>query len=373
MAIALTATVARAIGAGRSAEARRIAGAGLVLACAIGFILAAPLWFWRGAVLDVFGATGAARNVADQFLSIAMPSNGLMALGMALQGQLRAVGDAKRAMYVTLFAAAATAALDPILIFGLDLGPNGAAIATVLSRVIFCLVGFWGVVRVHDCAAMPRAQDFKTSLPPILAVAGPVILTNLATPLANVWTTRIFAHFGEEVVAGLSIIDRLTPVAFGALFALTGAIGPIIGQNYGARLFDRVRQTLRQCFALSAGYVAIVWALLYLAGPSIVRLFQASGDAETMVLFFCSTGVLAWAGLSALFVANAAFNNLNFALLATLFNWGRTVLGVGPLATVGAIYGGYKGAFLGVVLGACIFGFAAAFASFRVLRNLETR
>ena len=86
---------------------------------------------------------------------IVIPSTPLMALGMCATGILRGVGDARRAMYVTLFSAVATAILDPILIFWLDLGLDGAAISTVLSRFVMLVVGWYGARTVHNLLAFP--------------------------------------------------------------------------------------------------------------------------------------------------------------------------------------------------------------------------
>ncbi len=371
LSIGVTAVVARAIGAGRRVDARRLASSGLVHATVVGALVSIPIFVWRDAVLEAFGAAGEARAIADSFLAITAPANALMALGMALQGLLRALGDARRSMYVTLFGALATAALDPLLIFGLNLGPDGAAISTVVSRFVFCAVGFWAVVRVHQALRAPSATSVRADIAPVLAIAGPAILTNLATPIANSYAMRVFAGFGEPIVAAIAIVDRVTPVAFGVLFALTGAIGPILAQNYGARRLDRVLRTLSECFALSAGYVAFVWLLLWLLGPAIADLFHAVGRTRDMVLFYCNFGVMAWAFLAGLFVANTAFNNLGFAFLSTFFNWGRTLLGVIPFVTLGGRWYGPEGAFGGIVAGAALFGTAAAITSFIVVARLR--
>ena len=89
-----------------------------------------------------------------------LPSNVLMALGMGFSGILRAVGDARRAMFVTLGGGLATAGLDPLFIFGFGLGPDGAAWAIVVSRVIIAAVGFHGAVSVHAIVARPRLATF---------------------------------------------------------------------------------------------------------------------------------------------------------------------------------------------------------------------
>ena len=105
------------------------------------------------------------------------------------------------------------------------------------------------------------------------------------------------------------------------IFALTGSIGPIIGQNYGARLMWRVRRALTDSFVLAVGYALVAWALLALAAPFVVAAFDATGPSAEFVLLFCRYGALAWVFITCLFVANTAFNNLGFALMAMLFNW----------------------------------------------------
>ena len=370
MAIAISATVSRALGAGERPRAQRFAASGLVHTASVGILVSATLFVFRGELLDLVGARGAAHEIASRYLAITLPSTFLMSLGMSLQGLVRAVGDPRRAMYVTLTGAVVTSVLDPLLIFGAGLGVYGAAIATVVSRIVFTLVGSWGAIWVHGVVGRPDRKKVLRDLAPIMAIAAPAILTNLATPVGNTYAMRVFASFGEEAVAAFAIIDRIAPVAFGVLFALTGSIGPIIGQNFGAGLYDRIRRAMLDCFAVSAVYVLVVWFLLWLAGPTIVKIFGAEGGTRDLVLFFCAVGSAAWLALAGLFVANAAFNNLGFPILATVFNWGRATLGTIPFVTYGAHRWGPEGGYAGVIAGAALFGAAAVITCFYVTARL---
>ena len=67
------------------------------------------------------------------------------------------------------------------------------------------------------------------------------MLANIATPFGNAIVTAAIARYGDSAVAGYAVIGRIVPLAFGAIFALAGSIGPILGQNFGAGRFDRVR------------------------------------------------------------------------------------------------------------------------------------
>jgi putative MATE family efflux protein len=369
--IAVTALTARALGAGDREGAQRMAGSTLTVMAIAGLALSIvmlPLLPW---LLPKLGAHGESLAVATSFLWITLPSNALMALGMGLSGVLRAVGDARRAMYVTLAGGIVTAALDPLLIFGLGLGPDGAAWATVFSRVVFLAVGFHGALRVHRMITRPTLAALRRDVRPTFAIAAPAILTNLANPIANACFFGIIARFGDQVIAASAIIDRLVPVAFGVLFALSGAVGPILAQNWGAQRYDRMRQALTDSVSFAAVYVAVAGLLLALLRHQISALFGTSGETAELVAFFGLIAGPMWLFVGALFVANSAFNNLGMPFYSTLFSWGRATLGTVPLAWLGAQYAGPKGALAGAALGAVLFGIAALVTAYRGIARLE--
>ena len=371
--IAVGALVSRALGAGEAGNARRLAGSACAHAVLAGAAVTLVLLPLLPPILTLLGANAETLPVAERFLWIVLPSNFLMALGMTFSGILRAVGDAKRAMYVTLSGGVVTAGLDPLLIFGLGLGIDGAAIATVVSRLIFVAVGAWGAVAIHRLVARPRFQATLRDARPLFAIALPAILTNVATPIAGGFVTGVVARYGETVIAASATIDRLVPVAFGGLFALSGAIGPILGQNWGAGRFDRMRRTLRDGIVFTAAYVGAVWLLLVGVRHLLVAAFKATGPGADLLLFFCLVSGPMWFFIGLLFLANASFNNLGFPLLSTLFNWGRATIGTMPLAVIGARYAGPEGAIAAIGAGAFLFGTAAIATAFWTVRRLETR
>jgi Na+-driven multidrug efflux pump len=171
-------------------------------------------------------------------------------------------------------------------------------------------------------------------------------------------------------VAAFAIIDRVTPVAFGVLFALSSVVGPIMAQNLGANLPKRVRLVLTDSFAVALVYVLVVWLILWRTAPVIVDIFQATGDTARIVTFFCNYSGALWLFLGAIFVANAAFNNLGFPMLSTGFNWGRATLGTMPFVTFGALRNGPEGGFVGLIAGASLFGVAAVITAYFVTLRL---
>ncbi len=371
--IGMTALVSRALGAREQERARRLAGTSAVINTIVAALISFGMMAAMTPILKSLGADGEALDVAWRFLMIAMPSNILLGLGMAYSGLLRAVGDARRSMYVTLSGGIVSIFVDPLLIFGFGLGVDGAAWGTVVSRLVFALVGFHGAVRIHNMIRWPKGLEVMNDFNPLFAIAMPAVLTNLAGPAANAYMTSVLAPFGEEAVAANAIITRLVPVAFGAVFALSAAVGPIFGQNLGARNIKRVRRTLTDALIFAAASVLIAWAVLALLHNQISDIFHATGEAKELVSFFCLIIAGTWIFHGALFVANASFNNLGAPMLATVFNWGKSTIGTIPFALVGAQMGGAKGALIGQGIGAIAFGVVGVVAAYRVIDRVARR
>jgi putative MATE family efflux protein len=374
LSIATSAVTAHALGAGDRRKARRLAASGLVLTTVVSALVAFGLFAFRESILgDVLHARGPVRDVVDRYLAIVLPANIPFAVGMSLSGLLRAVGDSRRAMFVALAGALVTAAADPLLIFGAGLGVYGAAWATLISRFVLLGVGVYGAHFVHGIVDRPVAKAVVRDLAPIMAIGGPTIIANLASPAAAVYTTRVLADFGDAAIAAIAIIDRIVPVAFGVIFALASSIGPVLSQNVGATLMHRVQSTLTESFLLSIAYVLAAWAIVFAATPSIVAAFRAEGESAQYLAFFCAYGVSAWAFLACLFVASAAFVNLGAPLLAALFNWGRATLGTIPFVAFGAKLWGVEGGMMGASAGAAVFGLSAMAVAYWVAARLTNR
>ncbi|MET0605455.1 MAG: MATE family efflux transporter, partial [Beijerinckiaceae bacterium] len=234
-------------------------------------------------------------------------------------------------------------------------------------------VGSAGAGQIHDLVARPGLACVKKHARAVIAVAGPAILTNLASPLAIAFMTRIIAQFGEAAVAASAIIDRVVPLAFGGVFALTGAVGPILGQNWGALRFDRMRRAFKDSLIFVIAYVSLVWIILLIARELIVRLFGVADLTADLVRVFTIWSGPTWLFMGFLFVANSAFNNLGFPFYATLFNWGRATFGTIPFAVAGAWLGGPQGALIGFAAGVALFGVFSVLVAWKCIARLEAR
>jgi putative MATE family efflux protein len=373
MAIAASALVARAVGARDAAAARAKATSALLLGMAFGAVFAAAVWVLLNPIVTLLGATGQTHDLAVHYLAIIIPTQPLLMVGMIGGAILRSHGDARRAMWATLWAAAAAAVLDPILIFGFGWELTGAALGAVASRVVLAGVALLPIIRYHGGLDRPSLAGAVADLRPVYAIAFPAILTQLATPVGQAFMTRGVASFGEAAVAGMAIAGRLTPVAFGVIFALSGALGPIIGQNIGAGRMDRVRRAFLDAIIFTAGVVGLVTLVLFVLRAPIADLFGAAGLTRELVYLFCGPLALLWFFNGLIFVSNAACNNLGRPFWSTTVNWGRHTIGTIPLMIwLGSIWGA-QGVLIGQALGGVMFGLIACWLALRAIGQATPR
>ncbi len=372
MQIALGALVARSEGALRRDLAGRYCSSALLFNGGVSMVISILGWIFLPQLLELLGAKGATLEFAIRYGAIMLPSIPILVVGMSAAAGVRAVGDARRAMWATLLGSFVNAALDPLFIFTFGWGLEGAAWASVVARVVVLLVAWRAISSVHHLPRRVSYREFRQDLGPIMAIAGPAVLTNLATPIGNSYVLRTMSEFGDSAVAGAAIMGRIAPVAFAAVFALSGAVGPIIGQNAGAGLYHRVRGTLRNALLFNAVYVALVWLILAGCAEQIVRVFSASETAASLIYFYTYFLVGAFFFNGTLFVANACFNNLGRPRWATGFNFGKVLLGVIPAVYFGSQWYGAKGVFAGEAIGVVSFGVLAMMAAFLLANRLET-
>jgi putative MATE family efflux protein len=364
MMIAAVALVSRALGQGDPDRARRIATSAMIYAVLTQGTIAVFVFFLRGQILAWSGAEGAVLDVASHFLGLSVISLPLIALGMSAAAVLRAAGEAWRAMMVTTTGGLVALIVDPILIIWLEMGVPGAAMAIIISRAVMAGAGLYWVAG-KGLLARPAGYDLRDTAAPFLAIALPAVATQVSTPFGNWVLIRAMAEHGDSAVAGLGVAARLQILGFGGIFALSGAIGGIIGQNHGANMPGRVRQSYLDALKFCAVYTAVVWALMVVFADPLTRAFGLSGQGAEVVRWFAWIGAGSFMFTGALFVANAAFNNLGRPLWATMANWARDGGLMAPLAFgLGAVFAS-PGVIAGQALANVAAGMLAAWVGWR--------
>lgn len=373
MMIAAVALVSRALGQRDGDRARRLASASLIYAVVTQTVIAGLVWIFRHDILAASGATGQTAEVGAQFLAISLPSLPLIALGMGSSAILRAHGDAWRSMLVTTSGGLVAVVIDPVLIVWAGLGVEGAAAAIVISRSVMAGLGLYWVAVARGMLSRPTGADLKVFAVPFVAIALPAVATQVSTPFGNWILVRAMAEHGDSAVAGLGVVARLQILAFGGIFALSGAIGGIIGQNHGAGLHTRVRQAYIDALKFCALYTGVMWALMALASDWIAAGFNLTPDGAEVVHAFTHVAAGSFVFTGALFVSNAAFNNLGRPLWATASNWFRDGLLMAPFAFVLGLWAGAEGVIWAQGLANIVAGVIAAYVGWWLVTRLRDR
>ncbi|MCO4825886.1 MAG: MATE family efflux transporter, partial [Amylibacter sp.] len=288
--IASMALVSKSIGQGKLELARQQTTSAALYTFVFQVFTAGVVIYFRREILAFAGAEGRTLEDAARFLTISVPSLPFMALGMVGSAVLRSIGDAVRSMSVTMSAGLVAMVIDPLFILGFGWGFEGAAWGIVVSRTVSAILSIWFVMRVHDMVGPVSREALRTLFKPFLAIAIPAVMTQLSTPFGNYLLTKVISAYGDGAVAGWAVVSRIAVLAFGGIFSLSGAIGGIIGQNFGAGQMDRVKQTYKDALIFCAIYTVLSWGILALVRNPVAGLFGLDGLSREVFLAFMLIG-----------------------------------------------------------------------------------
>ena len=330
--------VARAIGAGDRERALRCAALGVVLGLATGLVAAALLALGHDLL---FGAMGAEAEMLRQISLYMLP----YALGFPLllaisgmNGVLRAQGAATKSTLISLCFAGANWALDPILIHGIfgwqGMGIAGAAWATVAGWVIGAALGLY-LIRNGEVPFRPRlllAGNLGPSIRAVGRVAVPAAVTSSINPVGLAVMTGLLAGAGEAAIAGFGVGGRLQIAAVVPLLALSGSIGAIVGQNWGAALPDRSRLAMVQAGLFCVVYGIAAALILYFSRFWLASLFASDPATVAAAARYLEIAVWGYAAYGLFIMGNGAFNALDHAGTALTLSLARVALVMVPFA-----------------------------------------
>jgi len=362
--IGTSSVIARRVGSGDWDAVRRLTTHGLLL---VASVLSALALLGMLTIAPTFRLLGASPAVIDEitvYLLIYYPGTVLFTLTMVAGSVMRATGDARLPGYVMTAGAVLNLALDPILIFGWlgspSLGLPGAALAMVLSRLAMAGVLSY-VVAVRMRLLLPRGRiraGFAASVRDILHVGLPAIATQLIGPVSGAIITRIVASHGATVVAGFGVAGRIEAVAVMALFALSGSIGPFVGQNAGAGAHDRVEEGMRVAYRFSLAWGACACVVLWFFAQFVVPVVAPTADVVAVACQYLAVVPLSYGPWGVLMMASAAFNSLGKPIPSTLMSAGRMFVLNVPLALLGNALFGYSGIFVATAITNALMGLA---------------
>ena len=330
--------VARAIGAGDEERAERCAALGILLGFFTGLAVAAALLLGHDALFGLMGASPAMLRQIGLYMVPYCIGFPLLLTISGINGVLRAQGAATRSTLLSISFAAANWVLNPIIIDGAwgipGFGIAGAAMATVAGWVLGASVGFL-MVRKGEVPFRPRALRHAPVGPPlrdVLRVAVPAAFTNSINPVGLSVMTALLAGAGTAAIGGFGVGGRLQMAAVVPLLGLSGSIGAIVGQNWGARLYDRARLAIVQAGLFCVVYGMAAGLVLYFARHWFAGLFSDDAATVAAAARYLEIAVWGYAAYGLFIMGNGAFNSIGRASVALALSLARVILVMLPFA-----------------------------------------
>ena len=246
--VGATASISIKLGAKKHEEAEDVLGNALTLCILFGVITSVAGLIWLKPLLSAFGASPATLPYAQDYLFIILLGNTFNTIGFGLNQTIRGAGNPRRSAATQLLGASLNMVLDPLFIFGFGWGVKGAAWATIISQfisMVWVLSYFLGQSS-HLHLNFKRIRLQAKAVLQILSIGISPFSMQIATSLVVVLANRTLRTYGgDEAIGVMTIISSMAILCTMPLFGLNQGMQPILGYNYGARNYARVRETWR--------------------------------------------------------------------------------------------------------------------------------
>ncbi len=271
--------ISRVLGKKNYEEASTMAATGFcsafltgILMCVLGQIFLDPLAY-------LLGSTDTILPYTRDYLRVILLGAPWMTASLVLNNQLRYQGSAMYAMVGIVTGAVLNIALDPLLMFGLDLGVAGAGWATIISQFVsFCLL-LIGCTRGSNISIHPKKAKFNFFyLKTIVQCGLPSLARQSLAAIATICLNQATKPYGDAAIAAMGVVQRITMFGASAMIGFGQGFQPVCGFNFGAKLYDRVRQGFWFCVKGSLGFLVGVSILGYIFAPELIGLFRDSPE-----------------------------------------------------------------------------------------------
>lgn len=362
-------------GAKAEERAEKILGNTFTLLLGTSLILFLLCYYFRRPVLYLFGASDNSYGYADDYLRVYLFGTTFSMLATGLNGFISAQGFPRTGMLTTLIGAVLNLILDPVFIFGLNMGVAGAALATILSQMVSCLWVLRFLTGKTALLTIKRKNlkvDWRlTREITALGMSGFIMQgTNCLVQVVCNATLKLFG--GDLYVGIMTVINSVRDILSLPVLGLSNGAQPVLGYNYGAGQYDRVKQGIRFTAVLGICYTSVAWLIVLLSPRFMLAIFiddalmLATGESALQLYFF------GFFFMSFQFTGQSAFTSLGYSKQAIFFSLLRKAVIVTPLTLLLPRLGfGVDGVFLAEPISNAVGGVACLTAMyFMVYRRL---
>jgi putative MATE family efflux protein len=328
-------------------KAEKILGSSFLLMILVSALITVIGFSIKGPLLQSFGATPETIQYANDYLDIILAGTVFQVVGFSLNNIIRAEGNARIAMYSMIISAGTNLVLDPIFIFGFGMGVKGAAYATVISMIVLTV---WVLLHFRSHKAVVKLKmanilyDSKILFEIVSIGMAPFFMQIAASFVQGLINKKLISFGGDLAVGAMGIVNSVATLFIMSVVAINMASQPIIGFNFGAKSYGRVKETLRLAL-ISASIISVFAFVLIETIPEVmVKLFNST---DAGLLEYGKNGLQI--GLMALpivgfqVVAGNFFQSMGNAKIAVLLTLLRQVIILIPLLFILPNYFGLNG------------------------------
>ena len=366
-------------GKGEEEEARQIMGNAFTLLLLFGAALTAVGLVFHEPLLYLFGASDITFPYARDYLVIYLTGTMFVMISLGMNPFINAQGFARTGMFTVILGAVLNLVLDPVLIFGLHMGVRGAAVATVISQgcsaawVLLFLTGSRTVLRLTFASMRLAAGRVGKILSLGLSGFFMAVTNSLVQILCN---ASLQFYGGDLYVSVMTVINAVREVISVPVSGLTQGCQPVLGFNYGAGEYGRVRRGIRFTATLVVLVAVTLWAVAMLFPEALIRIFNDDEELLTAGVSAFRIYFATFFGMAFMFAGQSTFVALGRAKHSIFFSLLRKVGIVAPLTLIlpGVFGMGVNGVFLAEPISNVVGG-AASFTTMLicVYRPLKRR
>lgn len=268
-------------GKGDLEEAEKIMGNSFVLLVISGLALTALGLLFKKPMLYLFGASDATYPFADEYITIYLIGSVFVMIGLGMNSFINSQGFGRTGMLSVLIGAVMNIILDPIFIFVFDMGIRGAAAATVISQfacaawILKFLTGKKTILRLKVSSF--RLKGGRIRQITALGLSGFVMA--ITNSMVQIMCNANLQRYGGDLYVGvMTVINSIREVVSMPVQGITNSAQPVMGYNYGAKEYKRVRTAILFMSAACIIYTVIIWMLLHLFPEFFIRIFNRDAD-----------------------------------------------------------------------------------------------
>ena len=270
-----------AMGRGDNSAAEYILGNCFVLQIIISAILTSVLLIWDRDLLLAFGASPDTIEFAVGYMDIYATGTIFVQLTLGMNAFITAQGFSKTSMYTVLIGAVSNIILDPVFIFGSDMGVQGAALATVISQCISCVWVLFFLSSEKTILKLKKENmhlEAKVILPCLALGLAAFIMQSSESIISISFNTSLLKYGGDIAVGAMTILSSINMFAMLPLQGLGQGAQPIVSYNYGAKDAKRVRGAFRLLLKSSLIYATALWLIIMLLPQVFTSLFTTNAE-----------------------------------------------------------------------------------------------